>query len=125
MNRATRVSGALVVLMFSLAAFAGPNPRGVLNATPTTIVCADISDIQAVVLQCPNGSVWYRTYNAADYATVDGGLQADGGATIGGVLVDFKTNCDPAVIPRTSGQVKFCVAANSDAGSVPCFLSTP
>lgn len=122
MNRLLLVFGFLACLMV----FAGPRPYTNISVVGTSTVYTVPLVADTLLMQCPGGSLEYRTYTAAECADVDGGALPDGGAF--GLLVDFSTMSDSMPIVRASGQT--CVGllgrtVVDGGGTLYCRFATP
>ena len=114
---------APAVVLVALYAWAGPRPYSQVNVVGTSTVSTMAApEGTALVMQCPSGAVYYKTLNAAELANQDGGAMADGG--IFGVKADFSTQGDPIGILLGVGQTVVALLG-ADAGTLPCYFSTP
>lgn len=116
----------MFTLLIALSVYAAPTPRGTISVVSNTQVATiTVTPGESFVMQCPGGAVWYRGFTTADFATQDGGPQADGGAF--GVRADFTTQTDPVGVVISAGQTRFSVLgdATTDGGTLKCYLNTP
>ena len=123
-RRSTRLERlAFAGLLIGLYAWAGPRPYATVNVVGTsTVSTLSLSQGAAMIMQCPSGAVYYKTLTAEEFADQDGGAHADGGFF--GVKVDFSSQGDPVGILLGTNQVAIALLG-TDAGTLPCYFSTP
>lgn len=121
MNRALKF--VVPAVLIALVAIGAPIPFATRTADRATVVTVAAASGTSMVMQCPGGAVWYRSFSAAELAAADGVLHYDGGFF--GVLADFRTQGDPVGIVLGSGAAGLAVNGIADAGAVVCTFSTP